>query len=401
MNTKQSPIKELLLQCDISSIDNVRGFCREFGEKHGFNPSSVRKWLYRLRNRGIDAASESSQIDIKNIKHGWDKSSNKHSVYYTNPLYDPDNISDLMDSLDEVLAKYTTKIVRPLPKPSRMTDLGMAVTISDAHVGMNPNPDGLGLLGYEYNGGIYAKQMQKVFDTIVQNYNLFGNVDTIFIDDLGDKQDGWDKLTTRGGHTLDQNMNNVQQAETCIDETVKLIVSCVDHGIASKIILREVTNSNHSGDFSAIVNFAVKRIINAMYQSDVVEVIGLGNHINPHEWGDHLFLMAHGKDKKFCKWPLPSVLGEKDINYLNNYISEMGFDHKYVHVWKGDLHHRRYEEHKGFDYVNFTAFSPASAYIQHNFPTGKSGFDVNVFRKNMPDIYSTKITFNYRRNDVI
>jgi hypothetical protein len=292
---------------------------------------------------------------------------------------------------DEVITDTRKHVFSP-----HDSKVALHVIISDQHVGMNPNPNGVGIFGYEYNATIYAQSMNKVFEYICSAYGFYGHFDEIVIFDLGDMQDGWNGKTTRGGHELQQNMTNSEVFETCLKENVRLIESVLDMNICNKLIFRSVTNSNHSSDFSHICNIATATIINRLYSRDIVEVDILNKFIEARTYGEHTFLITHGKDSKHMKRGFPLVLDDKTINYVNNYLDHFNIKSKYVHFYKGDLHSLSFQRTKRFTYTNFASFAPPSDYIQTNFPDGYSGFSLRVVPKNSNDIGKYDIELNYK-----
>jgi len=280
-------------------------------------------------------------------------------------------------------------------KPSQ-SNIALHVVISDQHVGMNPNPNGRGVFGYEYNATIYAESMSKVFDYICSAYSIYGYFEEIVIFDLGDMQDGWNGETTRGKHKLEQNMSNSEVFETCLKENVRLIESVVSNDMCNKVKFCSVTNSNHSADFSHICNIATANLINRLYDNKIVEVDILTKFIESRTYGDHTFLITHGKDSKHMKRGFPLTLDANTTNYINSYIDHFNIKSKYIHFYKGDLHSLSFQRTKKFTYTNFSSFAPPSDYIQTNFPDGYSGFSLRVIPKHSNDIAKFDIELNYK-----
>lgn len=362
--------------------------------------NSLRKYVYLFRNKGIKDASNNLQVDTTNVKHLWLKDKNS-SLFVKNPDYKEPELTEvtkhLETAIDNVLSKFQNKDYIFYPNQHESNLKALKVTISDDHVGLEPNPNGNGLFKYDYNAEIYSNSYEKVFKSIVKEFNTHGKFDLLLFDNLGDEQDGWNGLTTRGGHELPQNMTNAEVFETCIDVKVKIIKSLVENNIANKIILRKVTNDNHSGDFGHTINLAVKKIINLIYSTEIVEVETLTRFLEHRIYGDHCFILTHGKDAKQMFRGLPLKLDDKTINYVNDYLRFYNITSKFVHVEKGDLHQIGYNKCNTFDYRNFMSFAPPSSWVQHNFGDCYSGYSIQVIPKYENEISHTDYFLDYKK----
>lgn len=359
-----------------------------------------RKYVSQIRNAGTRNASINLGVDTSNVKHLWLKDKDA-SLFVKNPDYkEPtfeETTKNLEKAIESVLSKFKNTNYIFCPNQHESNLKAIKITISDDHVGLEPNPNNNGLFKYEYNAEIYTNSYEKVFKSVVKEFKTHGKFDLLLLDNLGDEQDGWNGLTTRGGHELPQNMSNAEVFETCIDVKVKMIKSLVENNIASKIILRKVTNDNHSGDFGHTINLAVKKIINLIYSSDIVEVETLTRFLEHRIYGDHCFILTHGKDAKQMFRGLPLKLDDKTINYINDYIRFYNINSKYVHVEKGDLHQIGYNKCNTFDYRNFMSFAPPSSWVQHNFGDCYSGYSIQVIPKFENEISHTDYFLDYKK----
>ena len=354
------------------------------------------------QHEGVYNATNNLDVPNTSVKHLWLKTK-ESSIFVKNPDYveqqeNENKIIEIIENaINSVLSKFSNKeyIFTPNEKVSNLKAL--KVTISDDHVGLEPNPNGNGLFKYEYNSEIYSQSYEKVFKSVVKEFNTHGKFDLLLLDNLGDEQDGWSGLTTRGGHELPQNMSNSEVFETCIDVKVKMIKSLVENNIANKIILRKVANDNHSGDFGHTINLAVKKIINLIYSSEIVEVETLTQFLEHRIYGDHCFILTHGKDTKQMFRGLPLKLDDRTINYINDYIRFYDIKSKYIHVEKGDLHQIGYNKCNTFDYRNFMSFAPPSSWVQHNFGDCYSGYSIQVIPKFENEISHTDYFLDYKK----
>jgi len=351
--------------------------------------------------RRIKKEAEDHDIDVKDIKHAWIKSE-EASIFIKNPYFSENALTKeaVEETFKMMLESYQESfLVRNFRANKLETPKALKATLSDDHIGMNPNPNGNSLFQYEYNAEIYNQGIEKVFYSILKEYNTHGTFDVIFLQRLGDAADGWNGYTTRGGHELPQNMTNAEVFQTCVDANVRLIRNIIESGIANKVVMWTVSNDNHAGDFGLIINMAVKTAINLMYSEDVAEIDILEKFIEHRTYGDHCFLMTHGKDKKEMKRGLPLVLNPLAENYLNKYIRHYNIDSKYIHVEKGDLHQIGYGRCLEFDYRNFMSFAPPSNWVQHNFGPGYSGYSIQVIPKHSNEISHTDYFIEYAKKD--
>lgn len=343
-------------------------------------------------------AAEEAGIDVESIKHGWLKNDTA-SLFVTNPYYDDGTLTqDKIHSIfDAVIEKYIDYEPTSIILPDSPVAKALKVTKSDAHVGMQPNPNSKALFQYEYNAQIFGQSVDKIYQSILKEHRTHGTFDIIYLDDLGDQADGWSGKTTRGGHDLPQNMTNAEVFETCLDVNINLVKRIVSAGVAKKIVLRSVTRDNHSGDFSLIINIAIKRIINLMYSKEIVEVDILKRFIEHRYYGEHCFLMTHGKDDEFMKRGMPLILDDKTIRFINDYIDHYNIKAKYIHLDKGDLHQIGYQRTKKFDYRNYMSLAPPSSWVMHNFGDSYSGYSLQIVPLETNEIQHTDYFIEYSK----
>jgi hypothetical protein len=226
--------------------------------------------LYRgKKNSFIEEKCAEAGIDASQVKSFWFR--DKTTSIQVKNNSESNLKEEITDAFDELLSKYQSEGVKEF-KPKKIDEpKALKVTLSDEHIGMNPSPNAAGsLFQYEYNSEIYVNSLQDVYSSILKEFNTHGTFELLLLDDLGDREDGWDSNTTRGGHGLEQNMTNAEIFDVCVDSKIRLIESLVNAQVANKIILRTVTNSNHSNDFALIVNKAIEKIINRIYSTKIV-----------------------------------------------------------------------------------------------------------------------------------
>jgi len=347
--------------------------------------------------RRIKEECKEQGIDPVSAKHLWIKSKTS-SIFVKNPAYDGEELTPekVESAIKKIVDRQDIQLIDYTP-PKKSNKQAIKLTISDSHIGMNPDDNGL--FQYEYNQDIYMQSLNKVFASIKKEHGIHSTFDLMLIDDLGDMADGWNGYTTRGGHELPQNMTNAEVFEICVEGKLQLIRKIINANIAKKVILRCVTNDNHAGDFGLIINLAIKRIINQMYDKKIIEVDILTKFLEHRTYGDHCFILTHGKDKKHMKSGLPLSLNDSASRFLNDYIDHYGINSKYVHVEKGDLHQIGYQKTKRFDYRNFMSFAPPSSWIQHNFGDTYSGYSIQIVPKNNNEISHTDYFLDYKKKN--
>lgn len=355
------------------------------------NGSEMQK--LKLKTLGIP---EKKLNVVANSTHYWDKSDPKYSIFVKNPYYEEKQMQPIYDRFEEIVNKHQGE-KRKIKTKEKPVKKALKATTSDDHIGLDPNPKNNSLFQYEYNGDIYQKSLDKVFKSIVKEYDTHGKFDMVLLDNLGDEQDGWNGFTTRRGHELDQNMSNVDVFDVCVDAKVNMIRNVAEAGITDKIIIRKCVNDNHSGDFGHIINKAVMKIINMIYDSDFVQIETLTRFMEHRVYGNHAFILTHGKDKDKMFKGLPLILNDKTIEFVNGYIDFYNINQKYIHVEKGDLHQLGFQKARKFDYRNFMSFAPPSAWVQHNFGPAYSGYSIQVIPKHNNEISHTDYFLDYTK----
>jgi hypothetical protein len=343
---------------------------------------------------GLQEECDNAGIPINAVTHYWYKS----KMY---SIHAKSNELSYLQAIEDIIKDLPARKLKAVVKDKSKRCVAIKATLSDMHVGMEPNPNGKALFGYEYNAGVFNDHLNKVYNAILKEHKLYGKFDVLVLDDLGDGLDGWDGLTTRGGHALPQNMDNVEAFKTYVFGKLDLIERLHEAGVANKIYVRNVTQCNHAGDFGHTANIAIQLIIERSYAKSAIEYVILERFMEHFEYGDHTFVLTHGKDPKYMKRGLPYVLNSDAIKFINDYIDHYSIATKYIHIEKGDLHQIGYQRTKKFDYRNYMSFAPPSAYGQHNYGDGYGGFSIQVVPKFGNEISHTDYFFEFKKTTVI
>jgi len=370
--------------------------------KTKFNLDSDLETLRKRISRKIIEAEHSGLKDecdnvgapITGVSHYWVKTKT-HSAFVN--VSQEEQTQSILNAVSDIVSNYNPDKLRSIQKQKIDSPVAIKATVSDMHVGLEPNPGGTSLFAYEYNEAIFKQNLDKVFSSLCKEHDNHGRFDILVMSDLGDCLDGWDGFTTRGGHKLDQNMTNEQAFRTYVEGKLDLIENCIQAGIANKIVIQNITNDNHSGSFSHIANTTIKMILDRTYHNDDVEFNIITRFMDHFEYGDHTFILTHGKDAKHMFKGLPLHLNDKAINFINNYIDHYGIKSKYIHVEKGDLHQLAYARSQRFDYRNYMSFAPPSAWVQHNFGDTYSGYSIQTIPKHNGEISHSDYFFDLNK----
>lgn len=391
-----------ILEMKRNGLTRPTDYCNEIIKKYHYkleNKDTFRRAISKRLHKTNMAVSHPALneecdeigIPIDKVKNYWYKG--EHFSINVNANREVDYVQ----ALNAVLDNYTYEKKKFVRTKDIKNPKAIKATLSDMHVGLDPTPNGKSLFGYKYDETVFNQHIDKVINALIKEYDNNGVFDLLLIDDLGDGLDGYNGLTTRGGHHLEQNMSNEKAFQTYVEGKLRLIETVIDMGIANKYMVRNVSDCNHSGSFGAIANMAIKMILDRVYEDDVVEFAILERFMEHFEYGVHTFILTHGKDSKYMFKGLPYTLNDKTISFVNEYIDHYNINTKYIHLEKGDLHRIGYDRTKKFDYRNFMSFAPPSAWVQGNFGDGYSGFSLQIIPKFNGEIQHTDFYFDLQK----
>jgi hypothetical protein len=316
--------------------------------------------------RAIKRESNSIGLDDKDVKHGWLKTKDA-SLFFKNP-----NFSDGKElNIDfEKLLENAPKIKTEKVKRSVYEGEFDKLVFTDVHIGMDSSDKGRSLYPSEWNEDILFERLSKMIDYTLAKQN--SNV--LYILDLGDYLDGFNAQTTRGGHSLPQNMSNQKAFDVGFLFKTMLITHLSP--FYDKIYVRNICNDNHSGDFAYFVNQFFKTYVERDLQN--VVITNQTSFIDHELIGNYCFVTTHGKDTHNLKFGFRPKIDANQINkivgYLNtNQLLNKGYE---IIFEKGDSHLYLFDSSSSdvFKYYNYPAFSPSSNWVMTNFQLGKSGF---------------------------
>jgi hypothetical protein len=296
-------------------------------------------------------------------------------------------------SLSELISKLNLKSSPSYYKENLVlnTEFFDRLVFTDVHINLDPNGDGNPMYGGVYDRTEILRRLNEMVAYIRQEQVS----STLYIDELGDFMDGYKQATTRNsGHSLPQLTNDKDAFDLGVEFKVTLIKSLLP--FYKKVICNNITNDNHSGDFSYFVNMAAKGILETLYP-DQVEYNVINKFFHHYTVGQHTMVLSHGKDSKEMKHGMKPTLDASAKDKIDQYCKHHGlYNGNYIEFSKGDSHQAIFDESTSndFSYYSYPAFSPPSAWVQTNFGLSRSGF--RFFNINMDK--NQKITHPYYFN---
>ena len=332
------------------------------------------------RNKGVTDACEQLGSGLENTPYMWLKSK-EASAFVRNPNYlEPEQATfkDLEDTIIKKIDKTIKKGLKPVKRLEISFDKSLidVCVITDIHIGMNPNPNGFSLYGGKWD----REELFERADLLIKHIISTKRSNSLVIFDLGDLQDGWDGYTVRKQHKLPQNMTNEEAFDCGFDFKVFIIQELKN--VYDKIEFVNIVDDNHSGSFAYVTNKAVKSYIEATTPNVSFKI--QRKFIDHHIYGNKCFISTHGKDGVNLKFGFKPILDSKQVEKIENYISEYNLYQYDIYFIKGDSHQDLFDNSTSqrFKYWNFPAFSPSSNWVQTNFKKGVSGFYSINFRNN-------------------
>lgn len=346
----------------------------------------LRTYIKRNRNRlldkheGIYNATDSVDVPNTSVKHLWLKTK-ESSIFVKNPEY-------VEPQSEEVKEIDFTNIFKDKVKPIKLDKISSKLDLSifdrlvytDVHIGMEVNQNGYSL----YDGAWNENEIEKRLEIMVYNTLKNKQSDTLIIHELGDFMDGYDAVTTRGGHSLPQNMDNQKAFDVGLGFKIRLIDTLAPYYNTIKCI--NICNDNHAGSFGYIVNSAFKAYIELKYEN--VKVVNQRKFIDHYIVENRCFILTHGKDDKNMKFGFKPHLDAVQIEKIKNYIDEYKLHNYKIEFSKGDSHQLLldFTSSSAFEYQNFGAFSPPSDWVKTNFKNTNSSFIIFNYYENQKSI---------------
>ena len=348
----------------------------------------LRTYIKRNRLRLLDEHegiyNATNELDVPNtsVKHMWLKTK-QSSIFVKNPEYiEPQTEVELEKEIDFTNIFKDLVVPIKLPKIERKLDLSIfdRLVYTDVHVGMEVNQNGYSL----YDGAWNEAELNNRLEIMVAQTLINKQSDTLYIHELGDFMDGYDAVTTRGGHSLPQNMDNQKAFDVGLAFKIKMIDALIPY--YNNIECINICNDNHAGSFGYIVNSAFKAYIELKYEN--VKVTNQRKFIDHYIIENRCFILCHGKDDKNMKFGFKPHLDAVQIEKIKNYIDEYRLHNYKIEFSKGDSHQLLldFTSSSAFEYQNFGAFSPPSDWVKTNFKNTNSSFIIFNYYENQKSI---------------
>ena len=322
----------------------------------------------------IEEYCDTYGLDKNSVKSSKLVSHNASHMVYNIAFFtdEEEAILDIENNFEKIVQKY----IKPITLDKKQSNFSESVffdrlVYSDVHIAMDvQGKDGDPL----YDGKWDKEEILKRLDVMINHAIVYRRSNTLVIDDLGDFMDGLGGQTTRKGHELPQNMNDLEAFDLALEFKVKLVDSLV--GIYDTIICNNITNDNHSGAFSYFVSSSTKSILEQRYPG-IVTVNSIKRFMDHYSVGKHTFVLCHGKDGGEMKFGLKPKLDAIQADKIDQYCKEHKlYNGNFIEFSKGDSHQAIYDDttSNDFHYYNYPAFSPPSNWVKTNFGKSKSGF---------------------------
>tara|TARA_R110001599_G_scaffold69420_2_gene195824 strand:+ start:7863 stop:9089 length:1227 start_codon:yes stop_codon:yes gene_type:complete len=334
---------------------------------------------------------QSKPIDIPEgfevIKISTSKTTGQQWIQYAPKKETP---SEVVESFDfkSIIKKYIKPIKQKKVKKLHGSNDFDSLTFTDVHIGMDTDVDNNTMYSKEWN----KEELFKTADIVINQTLQEQESSILYVDDLGDLLDGFNAQTTRGGHSLPQNMTNEESFDAALKFKLKILYGLVDN--YQEIHFNNICNDNHSGAFGYFVNEAFKQIAELQFKN--ITVTNHRKFLNHYFVNDVCFIISHGKDDKSLKFGFKPHLDLKGTEKIDQYCKQNKIykNSELVIFKKGDSHQALFDmcTSDDFYYYNYPALSPSSNWIKNNFKLGRRGFVNESFKglKNYMKIHFIK-----------
>jgi len=287
---------------------------------------------------------------------------------------------ELRTRLKELFPKQSSPL--KFTPVSTNSENALIVLLSDDHAGAvnTTNIFNSTVLSYEEKMELAAKKvLLKVGKEKFEELHIIS---------LGDQLNGWNSLTTRGGHEV-KSLSNKEQFDIYVKGRKIFYDLVIGANVSNTVYIREVENSNHSGlGFSYMANQYLKMYLEAKFPHVILE--SMTELIGGFDFGIHTIMYTHGKDETYMKRPMPLIADPKTdlfmFQYLNNRNYNPSDKTKSYTLYKGDLHQFSIQKPKFGRYVNVPSITGNTDYSDANYGDTEAGILVEIINKYCKDI---------------
>jgi hypothetical protein len=317
-----------------------------------------------------------------------------HSYEFDSELSDLQKFQE--DIIEKVRVLITNENVIPVKLPvvkDNPTKYALHIYTTDKHAGsLLRSP----LFDKKYDNAEFETRLQETLKAIALVHGFIGEIHTINFVDLGDGIDGVGGMTTRGGHGLDQYLEDADQFDLYVSAHKTLFDAIHKMGVTQNLKYTVACNDNHGGFGMYVAARALQEYLNVKFPD--LETFVTRDFLFHQAYGLHRFIYTHGKDDRYRKRPFPMRIDADTEKFISEYIDYHGLgkhlqysqERACIHVIKGDLHSSTEEYAKRFRYKNIMSMFGASSWIQHNFGAGYKGFEFEIVAHDTPLVMSAK-----------
>ena len=278
-----------------------------------------------------------------------------------------------IESLKDII-KESNPEAKIFKTDNKLNSSSLIIWLSDMHIGAYNDAYGFYEVP-EYNENDIEHRLEIITKRFVGKC-----YDSIFVVNLGDSVDSYNKETTRGGHPLPGIITDKEMSKMYINQMTKFFINLQNNTTFNKLVYFCIGESNHDGTWGWINN----KLLEAKLQNMGVETYISDYPIDSLTVNDNLFVITHGKDdhSQFKNFPL--TLNDKTELYFSNWINESKLTGKHKYVVKGDLHRFAYTVGQAFDYISVGSLYGSSNWITANF--GNTKWSINFMELNGEDM---------------
>jgi hypothetical protein len=318
---------------------------KEFAEQFDLGSADAARAIYRRYN---------SSANNLVLRSKW-QAQTKNGVEWLESYRNVPTAQDILTVTSKIIPLHFPTY----SKPKTLNNVGLYY-LSDEHIGAEVSG---GLYENNYNSQIFEDRITKIYNKIVDHAVFHGGFQDLYLVNLGDAIDGFNSLTTRGGHTLPQNMNNKEVFNTYLRVHSSLLQSILDAGIAQNIHYVAVSDTNHGGD----IEYMCHKSLEYLFSASPVKFNIIEKFIDHVIIGDKCFCFTHGKDATDRKRGLPLNLTPDIETYIKQYIDINNLNGYEISFVKGDLHQSASYYSKFFRYRNTSSIFGSSKWLMINY----------------------------------
>lgn len=323
---------------------------------------------------------------LKKLEHDRNRLTESRLKEITKKYFElKESIADFSEFLENVEFKITP--VNHI-KPKIITDKTIILYLSDMHIGAEVSS--YSIYDNRFNLKIAQERLKTILNKVISLSANF-NISNIVVCNIGDSVDGYNEQTTRGGHTLPQNMNNKDQFKNYIQLMLEFFAGLSSSGCFSDIKYRCVDGGNHDGDVGFMINKSLEACLEIL--NPEIDTIVFEKFIDYFTIDNHTFVLCHGKDAKDMFKNMPLVLNSTIENKINEFLDYNDLQlRKNISFVKGDLHQTATTYGKRFRYKSVSSFFGSSEWIHKNFGNTKAAIDYDLLIED--DIFEGQLILN-------